>query len=148
MRALSILLVEDNPGDVRLIREAFKEVRIEADIEVAEDGEAALARLTHLPEALELPDMIILDLNLPKMDGHQVLLELKMDVHLRRIPIVVLSSSRDPKDIVASYNNYANCYIPKPLAFEDYLSVAKGIQEFWLRVVSLPNRTRWAPAAG
>ena len=98
--------------------------------------------------ALGLPHLIILDLNLPKMDGKQVLLRLKTDPALRKIPVVVLSSSRDPKDVVGSYNNYANCYIPKPLSFEDYVSVAKGIQEFWLRVVSLPNPSRWAAAPG
>ncbi len=146
MMALSILLVEDNPGDVRMIREAFGEIQLDAHIEATGDGEAALAKLRNPLNAPGSPDLIILDLNLPKMDGKQVLLELKTDPTLRQIPVVVLSSSRDPKDIVGSYNNYANCYIPKPLTFEDYVSVVKAIREFWLGVVSLPNRTSWATA--
>lgn len=133
-----ILHVEDNPGDARLLREAFHEEGIKAEILGAEDGEAALSMLRTQPG----PQLIVLDLNLPKMNGEEVLARLKSDPDLRKIPVIVLSSSRDPKDILASYNNHANCYISKPSSYEEFVAIAKGIQDFWLNLVVLPGRAR------
>lgn len=130
-----ILHVEDNPGDARLLREAFQERGIQAQIEGAEDGEIALKLLRE-----RTPQLIVLDLNLPKMNGEEVLAELKSDPNLRRIPVIVLSSSRDQRDILASYDNHANCYITKPSSFEEFVDIARGIEDFWLRVVALPDR--------
>lgn len=147
---MRILLVEDNPGDVRLIQEAFKASKVRADITVAGDGEQALAYLyNHSPFTdSQTPDLILLDLNLPKVDGKEVLMRVKSDPRLRVIPVAVLSSSRSQDDIVSSYNNFANCYIPKPMSFDAYLTLVKGLEEFWMRVASLPvvERPRRAAA--
>ena len=145
---MRILVVEDNPGDVRLIREAFRETDLQTEFQVAEDGEKALALLRGKAPSgtITRPHLILLDLNLPKLDGKQVLAEIKADKELRSIPVIVLSSSRSQEDICSSYNAYANCYIPKPILFEDFVKVAKGITEFWVRVVSLPDRNQFRAA--
>jgi chemotaxis family two-component system response regulator Rcp1 len=142
MKVMRILVIEDNPGDVRLIREAFRETGLKVEFQVAEDGEQGLALLRQEPPfAKELrPNLILLDLNLPKLDGKQVLAEIKADRLLRSIPVIILSSSHSRDDVVSSYDGYANCYIPKPILFEDFVRVARGINDFWMGIVSLPDR--------
>ncbi len=138
--SIEILLVEDNPGDVRLTMEALKDGKMLNDVHVAEDGEEAMAflrrqgRYTDAPR----PGLIMLDLNLPKMDGREVLREIKADVDLRCIPVVVLTTSQAEKDILQSYNLNANCYINKPVDFDQFLNVVRSIQDFWLTIVRLP----------
>ena len=140
--SIEILLVEDNPGDVRLTLEAFKDGKMHNDVHVVEDGEEAMAflrrqgRHTGAPR----PGLIMLDLNLPKMDGREVLREIKADVELRSIPVVVLTTSQAEKDIIQSYNLNANCYISKPVDFDQFLNVVRSIQDFWLTIVRLPPR--------
>jgi two-component system, chemotaxis family, response regulator Rcp1 len=138
--AMEILLVEDNPGDVRLTREAFKEGSLSNRLSVARDGVEALEFLRREGgfEDAPRPDMILLDLNLPRMDGREVLATIKDDGSLKQIPVVVLSTSRDPVDIQATYDLHANCYIPKPVDLEHFLEVVKVIEAFWLRTVRLP----------
>ena len=139
---MRILLVEDNKGDVRLLREAFRETSDNTEIEVAEDGELALAFLKHqgpYAHGSPRPHLILLDLNLPKVDGKQVLAAVKNDPELRTIPVVVLSSSRSREDVLGSYNSHANCYIRKPSSFDGFISVARGIQDFWLKLACLPD---------
>ncbi len=142
-------MVEDNPGDVRLIHEAFREAALPVEVKVVEDGERALALLRRQPPYNQgwLPDLILLDLNLPKVDGHQVLEEVKADPNLRRIPVLILSSSRSKDDVVKSYNSHANCYIPKPMVFEDFVRIVKGIEDFWLKAVTLPEMSRHQTAS-
>ena len=140
MNDVVILLVEDNEGDVRLTREALHEGRVANQLIVARDGVEALAvlRRTGAHAASPRPHLVLLDLNLPKMDGRQVLAEIKADVDLRRIPVVVLTTSKAEEDIVRTYNLHANCYITKPVDFEKFVSVIRTIDEFWLTVVRLP----------
>jgi two-component system, chemotaxis family, response regulator Rcp1 len=135
-----ILLVEDNVGDVRLTREAFKEGRVSNMLLVASDGIEAMARLRRQGAYLDAPrpDLILLDLNIPKMDGRQVLTEIKADPNLKRIPVVVLTTSKAEEDIVRTYDLNANCYITKPVDFDKFLAVIKSIDEFWLSIVNLP----------
>lgn len=138
---IDILLVEDNPGDVRLTIEALKEGKVRNRLSVVPDGAEALAFLrqqgkhAHAPR----PDMILLDLNLPKKDGRSVLAEIKEDEHLKRIPVVVLTTSSSEQDILKTYDLHANCYITKPVDLEQFIAVVKGIEEFWLTVVKLPS---------
>ena len=136
-----ILLVEDNAGDVRLTREALHEGKVANQLIVASDGVEALAVLhrTGSQAAAPRPDLILLDLNLPRKDGRDVLAEIKQDPDLRRIPVVVLTTSKAEEDILRTYNLHANCYITKPVDFEKFVSVVKTIDEFWLTVVRLPS---------
>lgn len=139
-KPVEILLVEDNPGDVRLILEAFREGKVANIMRVATDGEEALAILRREgPHATaKRPDIIMLDLNLPKKDGREVLAEIKMDPNLKRIPVMILTSSKAEEDIVKSYNLYANCYITKPVGLDQFIQVARTIEDFWLTIVKLP----------
>jgi CheY-like chemotaxis protein len=136
-----ILLVEDNPGDVRLTQEALKEGAFCNDLHVVRDGVDALAYLRKEGKYADVPspDLIMLDLNLPKKDGREVLAEIKFDEHLKRIPVVVLTTSRAEQDIRQSYNLHANCYITKPVDFDQFINVVKSIENFWLSVVMLPG---------
>jgi len=138
---IEILLVEDNPGDVRLTQEAFKEGKVSNNLNVATDGVEALAFLRQEGEYADIPrpDVILLDLNLPKKDGREVLAEIKDDPDLRRIPVVVLTTSQAEQDILKSYNLHANCYITKPVDLERFITVVKSIETFWLSVVKLPQ---------
>jgi two-component system, chemotaxis family, response regulator Rcp1 len=142
MSQIEILLVEDNPGDVVLVQEAFKDFCIPNCLHVAEDGVEALAFLHREGKYQEAvrPDLIILDLNLPRKSGQQVLAEVKTDETLRSIPVVILTSSEAEDDISRAYYLYANCYITKPIVFDTFLSVIKTIEEFWFTVVRLPTR--------
>lgn len=140
-RTIEILLVEDNPGDARLTLEAFKEGRVLNNIQVIGDGVEALAYLRrqgpNYRNAVQ-PDLILLDLNLPKMDGREVLEEIKADERLKRIPVVVLTTSAAEEDVARAYGSHANCYITKPVELDQFLSVVQSIDSFWLSLVKLP----------
>ena len=139
-KAIEILLVEDNPGDVRLTREALKEGKLTNHLSVVGDGVEALAFLRRQGKFADSarPDMILLDLNLPKKSGLEVLADLKSDEDLKRTPVVILTTSQAEQDIVKSYNLYANCYISKPVDLGQFMNVVKCIEEFWLTIVKLP----------
>jgi chemotaxis family two-component system response regulator Rcp1 len=140
VRPIDILLVEDTPADVRLTREALKEAKVLNTLHVVEDGMAALDFLRKRDQYAgnSSPDLILLDLNLPRKDGREVLAEIKQDENLKRIPVVVLTTSRADEDIVRSYNLHANAYVTKPVDLKQFLDVIRVIEEFWLAVVTLP----------
>jgi len=140
-RPVKILLVEDNPGDVRLTQEAFKENKVSNSLNVVEDGLEAMAFLSQVDKYTDAPrpDLILLDLNLPKKDGREVLAEIKEDPDLKSIPVVVLTTSKAEEDIIKSYNLHANCYITKPVDLEQFITVVKSIEDFWLTIVKLPS---------
>lgn len=137
---IDILLVEDNPGDVRLTMEALKEAKLLNTIAHVPDGVEALAYLRKEGKYSEArrPDLILLDLNLPKKDGREVLAEIKNDPALKRIPVVILTTSRAEQDILKAYNLHANCYITKPVDLDQFVRVAKSIDDFWFTMVKLP----------
>ncbi len=139
---IEILLVEDNPGDVRLTIEALKEGKVANKINVVMDGMDAMAFLRREGkyEDAPVPDLILLDLNLPKKNGREVLAEIKVDSKLKHIPVVVLTTSQAEKDIIMTYNMHANCYITKPVDFDQFISVVKSIENFWFTVVKLPPK--------
>ena len=139
--AIEVLLVEDSPGDVRLTREAFKDAKVHINLHVASDGAKAMAFLKREGEyaTAPRPDLILLDLNLPKKDGREVLAEIKEDPTLKTIPVVVLTTSSSDADIQRSYQLHANCYITKPVGLEGFLTVVRSIDNFWLSVVKLPR---------
>jgi CheY-like chemotaxis protein len=141
-RGIEILLVEDNPGDVRLTREGLKDGKINNNLHVVKDGVEALSFLhKHNGYAnAPRPDLILLDLNLPKKDGREVLAEIKTDENLRRIPVVILTTSDAEEDIVKTYDLHANCYITKPVDFNQFIQVINNIEEFWFTVVKLPDK--------
>ncbi|MCK9375811.1 MAG: response regulator [Syntrophobacterales bacterium] len=141
-RPIEILMVEDNPGDVRLTVEALKEGKIRNNFNTVADGAEALAYLKRQGPYAEKsrPDLILLDLNLPKKSGPEVLAEIKEDPDLRRIPVVILTVSKAEQDILKTYNLHANCYITKPVELDQFLEVVKSIENFWLTVVMLPPR--------
>ncbi|MGZ7067381.1 MAG: response regulator [Methanobacterium sp.] len=142
-KQVEILLVEDNEGDVGLIEEVFEDAKIRNNLHVTEDGEEAMLFLHKEGEFSDAPrpDMILLDLNLPKKDGREVLKEIKMDDDLKRIPVVVLTTSKAEKDILKSYDLHANSYITKPVDFDQFIKVIKSIEDFWLDVVKLPSKS-------
>jgi chemotaxis family two-component system response regulator Rcp1 len=139
-RPLQVLLVEDNPGDVRLTREAFREANSYVHVYVASDGVAAVSFLqrqgahSHAPR----PDLILLDLNLPKMDGRELLAYIKRDDNLKTIPVLILTTSEAPVDIATSYQLHANCFLCKPVQFDAFESLVRSINHFWLTLVKLP----------
>lgn len=138
---IEILLVEDNPADVRLTREALKEAKVRNQLHVVEDGVAAMEFLTRQGEYADAPrpDLILLDLNLPKKDGREVLEEIKQDDSLKRIPVVVLTTSQAEEDIVKTYSLHANCYVTKPVDLDQFITIVKSIEDFWLTIVKLPH---------
>lgn len=138
---IEILLVEDNPGDVRLTRETLKETKFLNNLSVAEDGEKALAFLRRQGAyaAAPRPELILLDLNLPKIGGREVLAAIKSDPALSTIPVVILTTSKAEEDIVKSYELHANCFISKPVELEGFVKVVKSIEDFWFSVVRLPK---------
>ena len=142
--AIQVLLVEDSPGDVRLTREAFREANMNIQLHVASDGVEAMAFLKQEAPHIGVPrpDLILLDLNLPKMDGREVLANIKADDTLKTIPTVILTTSEAEADIVKSYQLQANSYLSKPVEFEDFESLVKSINEFWLIKAKLPQRGR------
>lgn len=140
-KPIEILLVEDNPSDARLTIESFRNADIENNLHVVEDGELAIEFLEQRGayENVPRPDIILLDLNLPKKNGIEVLADIKANVKLRRIPVAILTTSENEDDIHKTYDLGANCYITKPVDFEEFIRVAKTIQEFWMSMVKLPS---------
>ncbi|MHB8084550.1 MAG: response regulator [Dehalococcoidia bacterium] len=139
-KPVDVLLVEDNPGDVRLTREALKDAKLVINLHVVGDGVEAMAFLRHEKgyASKPRPDLVLLDLNLPKKDGREVLAEIKNDVDLRRIPVVVVTTSKAEEDILKSYDLHANCYVTKPLDLDQFVTVVHSIEQFWLTIVKLP----------
>jgi two-component system, chemotaxis family, response regulator Rcp1 len=142
IQTIEILLVEDNPGDVELTREAFFEGKIGNRLSVAKDGVEALAilRKEGVHRNAPRPDIVLLDLNLPRKSGLEVLAELKDDPDLRAIPVVILTTSLSEEDIARSYHAHANCYISKPVDFDKFMAVVRSLENFWLTVVRLPTK--------
>jgi len=142
MKAIHILLVEDNEGDIMLTREALEDAKIVVNLSVVKDGKEAmdfLGKKGKYPDA-SLPDILLLDINLPKKNGHEVLKYIKEDENLKHIPVIMLTTSCSQKDINLSYNNYANCHITKPVEANDFLTVITAIENFWISVVRLPGK--------
>ena len=140
-RPANFLLVEDNPGDVRLTQEALKSHKVQNNLHVVTDGEEAMAFLRKQGKYKDAPrpDIILLDLNLPKKDGREVLAEIKSDQNLKTIPVVIISSSEAEQDIIKSYDLNANCYVTKPVNFDQFIKAVQSINEFWLTIVKLPG---------
>jgi len=140
-RPINILLIEDNPGDVRLTLEAFKEGKVRNNMNVAVDGVEAMKYLRREGKYVDAirPDLILLDLNLPRKDGREVLAEIKQDPKLKSIPVVVLTTSDAESDIAKTYDLHANCYITKPIDLGQFITVVKYIDYFWLAIVKLPQ---------
>jgi chemotaxis family two-component system response regulator Rcp1 len=144
IRAFEVLLVEDSPGDVRLTREAFKDAKVHVNLHVAYDGAEAMFFLQREGKHADAPrpDLILLDLNLPKKSGREVLEEIKADPILMSIPIVILTTSASEEDILRSYLLHANCFITKPVDLDGFLKIVKSIDNFWLSIVKLPHGVR------
>jgi chemotaxis family two-component system response regulator Rcp1 len=138
---IEILLVEDNPGDARLAKEALKESKLKNNLYIADDGVEAMDFLYKRGKYAKMPrpDLVILDLNLPRKDGREVLNEIKTDDNLKRIPVVILTISKAEEDILKTYNLHANCFISKPIDLDQFIKVVKSIEDFWLTIVKLPN---------
>ena len=145
LQSINILLIEDNPGDIRLTKEVLKEGKIRNTLSVITDGEEALLFLKKIGQYRDiiLPDIILLDLNLPKKDGREVLAEIKADPGLLRIPVIVLTTSSAEKDILSMYGHHANCYITKPVNFDQFIDVVRSIENFWLSIVELPPALKY-----
>ena len=141
MSSIHILLVEDNEGDILLTREALHQVRLVNTISVAKDGKEAVSYMEKIAPYTNstIPDFILLDINLPKMNGHEVLKHLKTNNKFKHIPVIMFTTSSAEKDILESYKNYANCYITKPVEVDDFLNVIKSIENFWISVIQLPH---------
>ncbi len=139
-KPIEILLAEDNPGDVRLTEKALKEGKVLNNLSVVKDGVEAMDFLNKKGKYTDAPrpDLILLDLNLPKKNGREVLTEIKDDPNFKRIPVVILTVSKDEQDIIESYNLYANCYITKPVDLDQFINVVRSIEDFWLSIVKLP----------
>lgn len=144
LQPINILLIEDNPGDIRLTKEVLKEGKIRNNLSIAMDGEEALAFLKKQDNYKDVvtPDIILLDLNLPKKDGREVLAEIKADNSLKHIPVIVLTTSAAEQDILNTYAHHANCYITKPVDFNQFISVIRSIELFWLTIVKLPSKEK------
>ncbi len=137
---IEVLLVEDNPGDAQLTRIALEDSKISINLNVVEDGVEAMAFLRKEDKYIKVPhpDIVLLDLNLPRKDGREVLAEIKADQHLKRIPVVVLTTSQSEEDILKAYNLSANCFITKPVDFDQFVKIVKSIENFWFAIVKLP----------
>lgn len=140
-RPVEFLLAEDNPGDVRLTKEALRESKISNNLNVVPDGVEAMAFLRREGKYADAPrpDVILLDLNLPKKDGREVLAEVKADLNLRLIPVVIITSSEAEQDVLRTYELHANCYVTKPVDLEQFIKVIQSIETFWLTIVTLPS---------
>ena len=143
MNPIHILLVEDNEGDIVLTTEALEEGKISNSISVVRDGWEAIQFLDQKEEyeSSEQPDLVLLDINLPKVNGHEVLKHIKTDDELKHIPVVMLTTSSDEVDIQKSYDNYVNCYITKPVEVDSFIEAVSTIEDFWISIVQLPSRT-------
>ena len=142
-RPAEVLLVEDSPGDVRLTREALKEGKVRNNLSVVSDGVEAMEFLRREGKYAQAPrpDIVLLDLNMPRKDGREVLAEMKSDESLKRIPVVILTTSEAEQDILKTYDLHANCYLTKPVDLEQFITVVKSIEDFWLTIVTLPHHT-------
>jgi two-component system, chemotaxis family, response regulator Rcp1 len=140
VRPIEILLVEDNPGDLRLTREALADAKVRNRLSSVTDGVEALKFLRQEPpyQLAKRPDLVLLDLNLPRKDGREVLSDIKNDPELKRIPVVVVTSSEAEQDIVKSYNLHANCYVTKPIDLDKFVTMVRAIEDFWMTIVKLP----------
>jgi CheY-like chemotaxis protein len=143
-KLVEILLVEDNPGDVRLTQEALRDTKVRNNLHVVYDGIEALEflRKEGRHKNAPRPDLILLDLNLPRMDGRELLAKIKEDSELKCIPVVILTTSKAEEDILRTYNLHANCYITKPVDFDQFIEVVKKIEDFWLTIVKLPSEIK------
>ena len=141
MKAVHILLVEDNEGDILLIKEAFEDAKMHLQLSVVKDGKEAINFLDRLDKYVnaDMPDLILLDINLPKKNGHEVLQHIKESETLRHIPVIMLTTSSSERDINLSYNHHANCYIAKPIDVNDFLAIVTTIENFWISIVKLPT---------
>ena len=142
VESIDILLVEDNPGDVRLTKEAFNKCNLHNNLFVVKDGIEAMSFLRQVAKYADAPTpgMIFLDLNLPKKDGREVLEEIKADENLKKIPVVILTTSQAEEDILKAYNLHANCFITKPVGFEQFSKIVSAIDNFWFSIVKLPGK--------
>ena len=149
MNHIDILLVEDSPADVLITREAFEEFRLTNTLHVVEDGVEALAFLNQKGKYASAPhpDLILLDLNLPRKNGREVLAEIKADPRFKSIPVVILTTSHSEQDVLQAYDHYANCYIVKPVGFENFVEAMKTIRQFWFSVVTLPPEENYGQEA-
>ena len=141
MEAIEILLIEDNEGDIVLTLEALQEARIKNKVSVIKDGDAAIKYLEKVKEGEgTVPDLILLDINLPKIDGKEVLTYIKNDGHLKKIPVVMLTTSSSENDISDAYSNHANCYITKPVDINKFFDIIKAIEDFWIMIAKLASK--------
>ncbi len=142
MKSINILLIEDNEGDILLTKEAFEDAKILNQLSIARDGQQAIHFLEKKEPFVnvETPDLILLDVNLPKKNGHEVLQYIKGSTAFKHIPVIMLTTSISEKDIAKSYENHANCYITKPVEVEDFLNVISSVEDFWIKIVQLPNK--------
>lgn len=139
MKNVNILLVEDNEGDILLTVEALEEGRIANVISVARDGQEAIDKLEESFQNGQLPDLVLLDINLPKLNGHEVLEQLKQNEHFKHVPVIILSTSSSEMDILKSYKNHANCFITKPVEIDEFVKAIESIEDFWFSIVKLPK---------
>jgi CheY-like chemotaxis protein len=138
MKMINILLIEDNEGDILLTMEAFEDSKIINKITVIKDGKAAINFFETLDNKEEIPHLVLLDINLPKASGHEVLMYIKSDERYRSIPVIMLTTSSSEKDILQSYKNHVNCYITKPIDVSDFMKAITKIEDFWINIVSIP----------
>ncbi|HZX58076.1 MAG TPA: response regulator [Mucilaginibacter sp.] len=138
MSGINILLIEDNEGDILLTREAFEESRIVNKITSIRDGKAAIDFFETLTKKAEIPHLVLLDINLPKISGHEVLMYIKNSEKYKTIPVIMLTTSSSEKDILKSYKNHVNCYITKPIDVSDFMKAISKIEDFWINIVSIP----------
>lgn len=139
MKEINILLIEDNEGDIILTTEAFEESKVPNKIEVIKDGESAICFFESIPSTENLPDIVLLDINLPRKNGHEVLHYLKSSNRFKQIPVIILTTSSSEKDVVKAYQSYANSFITKPIDIDKFYSTIQKIEDFWLDFVRLPN---------
>jgi CheY-like chemotaxis protein len=140
MKGINILLVEDNEGDILLTTEAFEESRIINKITIIRDGKTAINMFEGLTNKEEIPNLVLLDINLPKMSGHEVLMYIKNSEKYKSIPVIMLTTSSSEKDILACYENHVNCYITKPIDVTDFMKAITKIEDFWVNIVSIPAK--------
>ena|SRR5258708_1257998 len=140
MKGVNILLIEDNEGDILLTTEAFEDSKIVNSITAIRDGKEAISFFEALTKKEEIPHMVLLDINLPKVNGHEVLMYIKNNEKYKSIPVIILTTSSAEKDILQSYKNYANCYITKPIDVSDFIKAITKIEDFWINIVSIPSK--------
>jgi CheY-like chemotaxis protein len=140
MKPISILLVEDNEGDILLTTEALEECKIVNKITIIKDGKAAIDFFEYLNDKNDIPDIVLLDINLPKVSGQEVLVYIKNNNKYKQIPVIMLTTSSAEKDIMASYKNHVNCYITKPVEVMDFIKAITKIEDFWINIVSIPSK--------